>query len=78
MNNSGAGLGEWSEPGMKKKQESRRTCSQEWSDKAILAESRREQRGTTYEEDVDTKVSTASPLEENADWRENNGKAGKE
>lgn len=78
MNNSGAELGEWSEPGMKKKQESRRTGSPEGSDKATLAESRREQRGTTYEEDIDTEVSTASPLEENADRRENNGKADKE
>ena len=33
---------------------------------------------TTYQEDVDTKVSTTSSLEENAERGENNGKAGTE
>ena len=62
---------------MKKKQESRRTCSPKWSDRAALAKSQREERGTTHQEDVNTKVSAASSLEKNTERGEDNGQAGK-
>lgn len=77
VDDSGTWRGNGGELGTKTGQERARTCIREWSDKSRLAKSGKQHGELTYEEDVDTEVSTTSPLKKNTERREEDSEAEK-
>jgi hypothetical protein len=66
------------ELGTEMRRKCKRTCNPEGSEKHRQPVGKGRVRGTTYEDDVNKQVSTASFLESDTERRENDGKASNE